>query len=402
VRYTYAELLAAAGRAARALRTRFEPGARIAVWANNIPEWVILEYGAALAGVTIVTVNPGLRHEELAHVLGKSRAEGIFLLTEYRGNRLADILAEVRSGLPALREAVLFSHWDDFCLSGTDTELPSVQADEAAQIQFTSGTTGSPKGAVLTHRGIVNNARMWADRFGLERGHVLLSPMPLFHTAGCVLSVLGALASPVITQTAPDDTAADRAETLGRPLPCIEVKIADPQSQVTLAIGKVGEICTRGYHVMSGYFDEPELSAAVIDADGWLHTGDLGSMEARGLCRIEGRLKDMIIRGGENIYPREIEQILCEHPQVADAAVVGVPDERWGEEVAAFIRLAVGKTVDQEELFGYCRERLAPYKTPVHWFFLDEFPLTASGKVQKHALRARVFGAPLAGSSTET
>jgi acyl-CoA synthetase (AMP-forming)/AMP-acid ligase II len=478
-RMTYAELLEQAERAARALLERFPAEARVAVWANNILEWVVLEYAAALAGMTIVTVNPALRRGELAHVLGHSRADGVFLLSEYRGNHMADTLREVRPELPALREAILFADWERFCGTAGDGALPDVIPDAPAQIQYTSGTTGSPKGAVLHHRGVVNNARLYARRFGLEPGHVLLSPMPLFHTAGCVMSVLGTLAgrgtlvlppafdpelcldliqseqvdsmiavptmllgilehprfaltdrtsvrrvlsggalvppelvrrveaefgasctivfaqteaSPVITQTAPGDEAEDRAETVGRPLPCADVKIADPQSHAPVGIGEIGEICTRGYHVMAEYLDEPEMTASAIDAEGWLHTGDLGSMDARGYCRIEGRLKDMIIRGGENIYPREIEQLLSARADVADAAVVGVPDETWGEQVAAFLRPAPGATLDEEELFRYCREHLAPHKTPRRWVFVDVFPLTASGKVQKHVLRDQLAG----------
>ncbi|MGH2824393.1 MAG: AMP-binding protein, partial [Thermoleophilaceae bacterium] len=431
---------------------------------------------AALAGVTVVTVNPALRAAELAHVLGQSRAEAIFLVPEYRGSSMVDTLEAVRPGLPELHDVILFSQWEDFLREARDTELPTVPSGDAAQIQYTSGTTGRPKGAVLHHRGVVNNARLYARRFELEPGHVLLSPMPLFHTAGCVMSVLGSLAgrgtlvlppafdpelclelieservdsvmgvptmliallehprfaptdvsgvrrlvsggavvppdlvhrverefvapcsivfaqteaSPAITQTSPHDDAADRSETLGRPLPCTEVKIADPVSHHPVPVGQIGEICTRGYHVMTGYFDEPELTAAAIDSDGWLHTGDLGSMDERGFCRIEGRLNDMIIRGGENIYPREIEQILFDRDDVADVSVVGVPDEKWGEEVAAFIRPTPGATPREDELFEYCRDRLAPHKTPVHWAFVEEFPLTASGKVQKYVLRDR-------------
>jgi acyl-CoA synthetase (AMP-forming)/AMP-acid ligase II len=207
--------------------------------------------------------------------------------------------------------------------------------------------------------------------------------------------------SPVITQTALDDSDEDRAATLGRPLAQTDVKIADVATGATVAPDVVGEICTRGYHVMTGYFDSPEATAAAIDADGWLHTGDLGSMDARGYCRIGGRLKDMIIRGGENIYPREIEQVLFEHEDVADVAVLGVPDATWGEQVAAFIRPAEGRTPDPDVLFAYCRERLAPFKAPRHWTIVDEFPLTPSGKVQKYVLRERFVAATAAEPATD-
>jgi acyl-CoA synthetase (AMP-forming)/AMP-acid ligase II len=476
-RWSYAELLAASERAARALLGRFAPGERVAVWANNIPEWVILELAAGLAGITIVTVNPALRPQELAYVLGQSQADGIFLVPAYQASPMPEMVQQVRGGLPTLREAVSFADWDAFCAEAApDRALPAVSPDAAAQIQYTSGTTGFPKGAVLHHRGIVNNARLYTARLGLGPGNVLLSAMPLFHTAGCVMSVLGAIvtrgtlilppyfdpglmleliaaerpqtllgvptmligvldhpgfattdissirqvltggavvppalvarveaafggplsivfgqteASPIITQTSPQDTAENRAHTLGRPLPQTEVKIIDPVSGQTVAPGADGEVCTRGYHVMTGYYRDPDKTAAAIDADGWLHTGDLASMDERGYCRIGGRLKDMIIRGGENIYPREIEQVLFEHPTVADVAVVGVPDPKWGEQVAAFVRPAPGQAPDPGELFAYCREHLAPHKTPRYWTVLEEFPLTPSGKIQKFVLQER-------------
>jgi acyl-CoA synthetase (AMP-forming)/AMP-acid ligase II len=208
---------------------------------------------------------------------------------------------------------------------------------------------------------------------------------------GAPLSIVFAQteASPVITQTAPGDAPEDRAATLGRPLPHTEVKIVDAASGATLACDVVGELCTRGYHVMTGYFDDPAATAAAIDADGWLHTGDLASMDDRGYCRIGGRLKDMIIRGGENIYPREIEDVLLAHPDVADVSIVGIPDAEMGETVAAFFRPVAGRTPDPDSLADFCRERLAPYKTPRIWQRVDEFPQTASGKIQKYVLRDR-------------
>ena len=476
-RWSYADLLDAAERAARALLGRFDTGERVAILANNIPEWVILEYAAALAGITIVTVNPALRAGELRHVLEQSRAAGVFLIPEYRGSLMYEVLADIRGDLPSLREAVSFPDWEDFLGGASSTQtLPEVSPDEPAQIQYTSGTTGTPKGAVLHHRGIVNNARFYSERFGMPVGGVQMSPMPLFHTAGCVMSVLGSLsrrstlvipplfdpglclelieseiadslmgvptmligllghprfpetdlssvervlsggatvppdlvrrveagfgapvsivfaqteASPVITQTSPEDPARERAETLGRPLPCTEVKVVEPVSGDIVPPGQTGEICTRGYHVMTGYFDDPESTAAAIERGGWLHTGDLASMDGHGYCRIEGRLKDMIVRGGENVYPREIEQILAAREDVADVAVLGVPDEEWGEQIAAFVRPATGHKPSEEELLAYCKVRLASHKTPRFWTFIEEFPLTASGKVKKFALRER-------------
>jgi len=474
-RWTYAELLDEAERAARALLGRFAPGDRVAVWANNIPEWVILELAAGLAGITLVTVNPALRAAELRHVLGHSRAAGVFLRREYRGNPMARTLGDIRADLPDLHTGVLFEDWAEFCAEGSPGRaLPEVDASAPAQIQYTSGTTGVPKGVVLHHRGITNNARLaYVRTFGLRPGEAQLNPMPLFHTAGCVLATLAAItglgthvlpphfepglmlelaesercvvlggvptmllamlehpalprtdlsslryvlsggasvppelvrrieqafgvpmcviyaqteASPGITITRLDDAPDDRAHTVGRPLPQTEVKIVDAAGGV-VPTGVTGELCTRGYHVMTGYLDAPDDTAAAIDTDGWLHTGDLASMDERGYCRIEGRLKDMIIRGGENIYPREIEQVLATHPAVAEAAVVGLPDPVWGERVAAFVRRNPGHTVAEKELFDHVRTHLAPHKTPRTWVFVDGFPLTGSGKIRKNALR---------------
>jgi acyl-CoA synthetase (AMP-forming)/AMP-acid ligase II len=478
-RWTYRELLEESEQAARALLGRFEPGERVAVWANNIPEWVLLELAAALAGITIVTVNPALRAGEVAHVLGQSGSTGVFLVPEYRGTSMRQLVEEVRPSLPALREVVSFADWEEFAASGAPArQLPEVRPLDPAQVQYTSGTTGMPKGAVLHHRGIVNNARLYTDRVGLPAGSVYVNPMPLFHTAGCVMAVLGVLvvrgtlvllpefepglmlalaeseraqcvggvptmliamlnhpamvtadvsrvqlllsggavvapalvkqaevafgaplcvtfgmteASPCITMTSPDDDPVERQETLGRPLARTEVKIVDPATGAIVAPGVTGEICTRGYHVMTGYLDNPEATAAAIDSEGWLHSGDLGSMDDRGYCRIGGRLKDMIIRGGENIYPAEIEQVLFEHEDVADVAVLGIPDEFWGEQVAAVIRPAEGRVPDPDALVAYCRARLAPFKTPRRWRFTDAFPLTGSGKVKKYVLREQLI-----------
>ena len=476
-RWSYAGLLADSERVARALLGRFSPGERVAVWAPNCPEWLLVQFGAALAGLTLVTVNPALRAREAQHVLGRSRAHGVVLAPAYRGASLADTLAEVRGGLPGLREVISLADWASFASSGSPAQrLPEVGPDDEAQIQYTSGTTGLPKGAVLRHRGITNSARCCAEILQGGPGDVWVNPMPLFHTAGCVLLTLGPVqglftqvvvpgfepglvlhlqesergtmfggvpamtwallghpgfpgtdlssvrvafaggttippalvrrveatlgvpfsivfgqteASPCITQTRLDDAPADRAETLGRAHPHVEVTLADPVSGEPVPPGEIGEILTRGYHVMKGYFDDPAATGEAIDAAGWLHTGDLGSADERGYYRIEGRLKEMIIRGGENIYPAEIEQVLYAHPGVADVAVVGVPDDHWGEQVAAFILPAAGQTVTGRELAGYCRARLAAHKVPRHWIVTDAFPLTTSGKVQKFVLRER-------------
>ena len=479
-RWTYAQLLAEAEQAARALTARFAPGERVAAWAPNLPEWVVLEYAAGLAGLVLVTVNPAYRPAELAYVLKQSGAAGIFLVPEFR-SPMAEFLEEVRPELPALREVVFFTEWEDFLRTApAQAVLPDVSAGDAVQIQYTSGTTGFPKGAELTHRGLTNNARFYAERIGLRPGEAYVNPMPLFHTAGCAMGVLGTAqslaahvpvlafdpalvlefleaerasvfggvptmmiamldhpdfgrrdlsslrvavsggspvpadlvrrvegslgvrfsivfgtteCSPLITQVKLDDSPDDRAETLGSPLPQTEVQVIEVMTGDPVPIGQPGELCARGYMVMRGYHDAPQATAAAIDAEGWYHTGDLASLDSRGYLRIEGRIKDMIIRGGENIYPREIEDALFAHPAIAEVAVIGLPDQQWGEVVAAFIRLAPGQpTPDPEELRAYCRDRLAPYKTPARWEFVDAFPLTPSGKIQKFKLRESLAG----------
>ena len=478
--WRYGELLADCERAALALRARFAPGDLVAVWAPNCPEWLLLEFAAGLAGLTLVTVNPAYQAGELAHVLAHSRARGIFLAGDHRGTSLPAVLDSVRGQLPGLREVVPLSEWDQFCASGDSGPLPKVDPASAAQVLYTSGTTGRPKGAVLTHCGLTNNARLTAAAIGMHAGDTTVQPMPLFHVAGCGLLTLGVTqtlgtqvlmpyfhpglaleltetyrsvltggvatmltallqhparahrdlsslryalsgGAPVppelarqfeaafgvplvitfaqtesscsITATRPADAAADRAETAGQPLPQTEVKVIDPATGRTLPCGTTGEICTRGYLVMQGYLHDPEATSAAIDPDGWLHTGDLGSLDERGYCRIQGRIKDMIIRGGENIYPHEVEAILMTHPAVAEAAVVGIPDPYWGEQVAAVIRSSGPEPPAAADLADLCRARLAAYKIPVRWLFTDTFPLTATGKIRKDLLRTQATAA---------
>lgn len=483
-RWTYEQLLSDAEICARALLGRFEPGERVAVWANNIPEWTLLQMGAALAGITLVTVDPALRDAELRHVLGQSRSSGVFLRQEYRRNPMAETLAAIGPDLPRLRETVLFENWTEFTASGSSTQpLPAVRPTDPAQIQYTSGTTGRPKGAVLSHNGLVNSARLSYSRLlRLAPGEPVLNAMPLFHTAGSVLATLAPIASvsthvlmpyfdpalylrlvaeersvvfggvptmllalldhpdfpdtdlssvrvglsggaavppdlvrrvetaigapmaiiyaqteasPGITMTDPyADSPQDRAETLGRPLPGIEVSILSPtDGRTVMPVGEAGEICTRGFHVMAGYFDDAGQTANAIDSDGWLHTGDLGTMDERGYCRIAGRLKEMIIRGGENIFPREIENALLAHPDIADIAVVGAPDEYWGEQPVAFVKPRPGANLEESELIAFGRQRLARHKVPRIWRFVDHFPTTGSGKIQKYLLREQASDA---------
>ena len=477
-RWTYADLLAKSERLARALVSRYRPGERICVWAPNIPEWVVLEYAAALAGLTLATANPAYRPRELQYVLEQSGSVGLFIVSEYRGNPMAQIAAEVAQKIPALREVVDLE--DPAALNaGYDptAPLPDVRPDDPVQVQYTSGTTGFPKGAVLHHRGLTNNARLGYSRLKVRPGETTLNFMPLFHTAGCSMCVLGSAqfgcrmvlaklfdpakmlkiieaeqvnvvmgvptmlvgmleaqaatprdlsslrvvssggsmvppelvrqvqsvftvafqtvygqteTSPLLTQHSQDDAQEDLLETVGQPIPQTEIAIRDPASGVVVPVGQVGEVCARTFSVMHEYNANPEATAAASDADGWLHTGDLGTMDSRGYVRITGRVKDMIIRGGENLFPAEIENVLLEHPDVAEAAVVGVPDPRWGEIVVCFVRLAPGALLDRAALVTHCRERISPQKTPAHWIEVQEWPLTGSGKIQKFVLRDRI------------
>jgi fatty-acyl-CoA synthase len=475
-KWTYAQLYWEARRTARALLTRFKPGERIAVWAHNIPEWVMLEFGAGMAGMVLVTVNPAFRAKEAEYVLKQSRSAGVFVVNGFRGNPMLETVHAVAPNCPELREIICFDDWNAFISAGDDEsiKLPIVSPDDPVMIQYTSGTTGFPKGALLRHRGLLNNGADTADRMGVDAGDVFVTTMPLFHTGGCVCCMLGSVSkaatqvlveafdpaivlemfgtyrgnamvavptmliamlehptfpttdlssvkvicsggstvpaplvkrfeeklgaqftivfgqtecSPVASQTRTFDSVEDKGGTIGLPLPNMETRIVDPITGKTVPVGTIGEFCTRGYHVMLGYFEMPEATAAAIDADGWLHTGDLCVMDSRGYCTVEGRLKDMIIRGGENIYPRELEELLFQHPKVSEVAVIGVPHERWGEEVAVFIRPTSGAVIDKEELTAYMRASLAPHKTPKHWFVVDAFPLTGSGKIQKFKLR---------------
>jgi fatty-acyl-CoA synthase len=483
-RWSYQQLLAEAEQCARWLLTRFSPGERITIWAPNIPEWIILQYGAALAGLIVVTANPALRAAELRYVLQQSRSAGLFHTTAFRGSDMSAIAREAATELPELRATFCFGDWPTTVRTHRGGgSLPAVRPGDAAQIQYTSGTTGFPKGALLHHRGLVNNARFMIDRTQLPDGGTLVSAMPLFHTAGCAMGVLGCAhhrasyvlcqlfdpvleltaaqdhwadlllgvptmliamlahpefdqfdlarlsgvlsggspvppelarqveqrfgvrfttvygqteLSPVVTQTSPDDLPEDKAATAGRPLPQVEVAVRDPVTGQTVAAGQPGEICARGYQAMLGYFEMPGRTAETIDPDGWVHTGDLGVLDDRGYLQVTGRLKDMIIRGGENIYATEIEQVLFTHPGVRDVAVLGLPDPTWGEIVTAvLVPTHPGQLPAAAELHDLCRAHLAPHKTPTRWFGVTELPLTGSGKIQKFRLREQIDRAEL-------
>ena len=478
--WSYAELLSDSEKLAIELSRVFKKGERIAVWAPNIPEWVLLEYASALAGLVLVTVNPAYRAAELEYVLKQSNAVALFLVPSFRGNPMREAAREVVAEIEAIRLVCEIQNFDAIFeqLAIDDPpkiELPTVDSSEPVQIQYTSGTTGFPKGALLHHRGITNNARFVLRRVGIGEGQVYLNPMPMFHCSGCVVATLGCAqvratmilpiifephkildiiaqervsamlsvptmlvsmietqrqcprdldslsivvsggsmvppelvrqveailgaktsilygqteTSPVVTQTRIDDDFVDTTETIGQPLPCTNVSIRNIVDNNIVPISVVGEICIRGYCNMLAYNENPKATSQTIDSSGWLHTGDIGCMDSRGYLKVTGRLKDMIIRGGENLFPVEIENRLLEHPQIMEAAVLGVSDKKWGEVVVAFMRVSF-EAPKVDELVIFCREKLSPQKTPKHWVFVDEWPLTGSGKIQKFALREK-------------
>lgn len=472
--WTYEQLLHDAERLALALASRHAEGARIAVYANNVPEWVLLELACGLAGVILVTVNPAYQKRELKFVLEQSRAEAIYYVQDFRGNPMQAIADAVCDDIPAIKHRVLLTDHEALFDGEREGEVRNPGPHDPVQIQYTSGTTGFPKGALLHHNGLVRNGIDTMTRGGVGSGGVFVHHMPLFHTTGCAILVLGGLgvgatmllapmfdpamiakvmerektkfvlgvptmlvalideiqktgrdvsstervmsggamvapelckkardvfgaaiqiiygqteSSPVITQAWHDDRLEDLTQTIGQPLPHAEVSIRNPMNNSLCAIGEQGEICCRGYLVMIGYNDNPEATAAAIDADGWLHTGDLGTMDARGYLKITGRVKEMIIRGGENLFPAEIENAMLEHECVAEAAVVGIPDEKWGEQVACFMRATSMDKPSPHELKSFIRERLSPQKTPAFWIWVEAWPLTGSGKIQKFRLR---------------
>ena len=474
-RWTFAQLLAESERLAAALLTRFHPGERITVWGPNVPEWVLLDYAAALSGIVLVTANPGLKAREIAYVLDQSGSAGLFLVGEHRGNPLAKIAQSVADDLPVLREITDMEDADAlFRIAGPTRPFPDIDPLDPVQIQYTSGTTGFPKGVVLHHMGLLNNSAHNFALIGQGAGDRMLLMLPLFHTGGCALNLLGAMqsgccsylfrlfhpqialqlidseaitamlgvptmiqaiseaheaaprplpalrlvgsggamvapelvrdatarfdcaftivygqteSSPLLTMTRTEDDPAMAWETVGRPMPHLELGIFDLKTGTVVPVGEPGEIRARGYALMLGYHENPEATAAAIDTDGWLHTGDIGTMDAQGFVRVTGRVKEMIIRGGENLFPAEIENVLLEHPDVAEVAVIGVPDPLWGEVVAAFIRPMPGRAMDKDRLIAHCRDQIAAQKTPAHWVEVGEWPLTGSGKIQKFELR---------------
>jgi len=473
-RWTYAELLSDAERLALALSTRFAPGERVVIWSPNSPEWVLMEYACALSGLVLVTANPAFQARELAYVLEQSDAVVLFIVEEFRGNPMGRIGAEVAANIPSVREVTDMESVELYTQGSRPPALPEVASGDAAMIQYTSGTTGFPKGAVLSHRGLVNNARFYAGRCGVTEATTWVNIMPMFHTSGCGMVTLGCLQAgcrmvlvslfdpdvvlnqleassadiilgvptmvvalldtqegrprdlaalklvscggsmvapelvrrvqnlmgagfstlygqtehcPVISQHHLSDSIDDICNTAGQPVAQTEVSIRSVDDNSAVAVGKDGEICARGPCVMLEYNDNPKATSETVDEGGWLHTGDLGRMDARGYVTVTGRVKEMIIRGGENHFPAEIENCLLEHAGVAEVAVVGLPDPKWGEVIGAFIR-GTGP-LDKAALHAHCRANMSPQKTPNVWVQVESFPLTGSGKIQKFVLRDR-------------
>lgn len=491
-RWTYAELGSAVERLACGLLARgVLKGDRVGVWALNCAEWVLFQYASARVGAILVNINPAYRAHELAYVLKQS---GTALLVASQGHRDTDyraLVEEVRGDCPALHETVYIGDesWEALVAAGASVPLAELEAREAelscddpVNLQYTSGTTGFPKGATLSHHNILNNGYWVGETVGYTEADRVCLPVPFYHCFGMVMGNLGATShgacivipgpsfearatleavvqerctslygvptmfiaelnlpdfasydlsslrtgimagspcpaevmkrvvaemhmaqvsicygmtetAPVSLQTRREDDLERRTGTVGRALPHIEVKVVDPVGGVTVPRGATGELCTRGYSVMLGYWDEPERTAEAVDAGRWMHTGDLALMREDGYVEIVGRIKDMIIRGGENIYPREIEEFLYTHPAVSDVQVVGIPDARYGETVLACVIPRDPEAAPTlEELRAFCHERLAHYKVPSALRILDSFPMTVSGKVRKIELRER-YGA---------
>lgn len=474
--WTYRQLLDDADNCARRLLARHPVGSRIGVWAANSPEWIVLQHAVALAGMQLVTINPAYTYPELAYVLRDSGCVAVFHGGEHRGTDLGSVSERALADIETLRATDDLAAWVGALDDGAaDLELPAVDENDVAVVQYTSGTTGAPKGVLISHHAMVNSANLVARRAGPEDGCVYVNPMPAFHIGGCGTVTLGTISSvgtqvvmpafdpgrvleliekhratallavPTMqiailehpdlpdrdtsslrviltggstasadlvnrvkstfgckfsitfgqtetggpsTQTDPDGSVSEQVETIGRALPHTEVKIVDPTTGEIVPVGEQGEICSRGPTTMIGYLHRPDDHS--LRDDGWLHYGDLGTLDADGYLRIVGRLKDMIIRGGENISPREIEEVLCSHPDVLDAAVVGVADSRWGEQVAAFVRVVPDTPTDEGTLVEFVSSRLARHKVPRIWRIVGAFPLTPSGKVQKFKLRAEL------------
>ncbi|MCW2856570.1 MAG: long-chain fatty acid--CoA ligase [Marmoricola sp.] len=481
VRLTWAELQTEAQHVATAIAAVANPGEFVALWAPNVVEWPVIQHGAAMAGVVLVALNPVLRETELRYALEHSGARVLIHADRSRDYDLAEVVDAVRPDFPGLR-TISLSERSSWCADVVDRAVIDAAPTDPylpVMLQYTSGTTGSPKGVLLRHRSVVNVAKLTMEFVGVETGAVTVNPLPMFHTAACVMGTLGPLwlggteilieqfapepvldvlrreqpdvlfnvpailgalleaqrgstetapriarviggaatlpasmitavedvfgaqvtnlfgqteLSPVLTATRGSDSREDQLGTVGHPLPQVDVKIVDPAGGV-VPLGEPGEICARGYQQLIEYLGDPVATAGAVDADGFVRTGDEGSMDARGYVTLTGRLKDLIIRGGENIAPAQIESCLLGHPAVLEATVVGLPDDAMGEIVAAVVRVRGDEPVDlREQLVSYATERLSPHKVPARWFVASELPVTPTGKVQKFAVVDQIDG----------
>lgn len=495
LRYTYAELNTEVDLIARGLMARgIEKGDRVGVWSPNCAQWIVTQLATAKIGAILVNVNPAYRVHELAYALNQSGMRVLVSATSFKTSDYAAMIAEVRPQVPSLSDVVFLdgTDWDrlraDSAAVGADalaTRQATLANTDPINIQYTSGTTGFPKGATLSHRNILNNGYFTTEGINLRAGERLCVPVPFYHCFGMVMGVLGCMAhgaavvipapgfdpaatldaieaeqcagvygvptmfiamqhhpsfagrdlsslrtgimagsvcpvevmkhcvsdmhmaevaiaygmtetSPVSCQTLIDDDLDRRTATIGRAHPHLEVKVINPETGETVERGEPGEFCTRGYSVMLGYWDNDEKTREAIDSEGWMHTGDLAVMRSDGYCAIVGRIKDMVIRGGENVYPREIEEFLYTHPDIEDAQVIGVPDARYGEEICAWLRMRPGAApLDAAAIREFTADRLAHFKIPRYVHIVDEFPMTITGKVRKVDMRAesiRIFG----------
>src|SRR5258708_6337094 len=434
-RSTYSELVAQCEVVARGLMARgVKPGDRVGIWSPNRFEWVVVQYATAAMGAILVNINPAYRTSELEYALNQSGISFLILAAAFRQADYKAMLAEVKGKCPGLREAlVLEDGWEALKRDAGQTSEAalqeveaSLQFDDPINIQYTSGTTGFPKGATLTHHNILNNGFFIGETLKYSEHDRVCIPVPFYHCFGMVLGNLACTthgATMVIPAEAYDPLAVmetvqkERCTSLygvptmfigelehprfkdfdfsslrtgimaGSPCPVVEIKIIDPATGAVVPRGVSGELCSRGYIVMLGYWNNEQATRAAIDTARWMHTGDLATMDELGYVNIVGRIKDMIIRGGENIYPREVEEFLYGHPAVADVQVIGIPSEKYGEEVMAWVKLREGGSATGDELAAWCKGKIASYKIPRHWKFVDSFPMTVTGKVHKFKIR---------------
>ncbi|MEZ4955143.1 MAG: AMP-binding protein [Saprospiraceae bacterium] len=505
IRYTYREFNEKVNECARALLAiGIQKGDRVGVWAPNCAEWTIVQFATSKIGAIQVNINPSYRLHELRYALNQSGCSAIVTATAFKSSHYVDMLYELcpelnhcqpgqleSAEVPALKTVVRLHSdaspgmyvWEGllaFAKQKTLADLKNVQqklsADEPINIQYTSGTTGFPKGATLSHHNILNNGYLVAEIMRFTDQDRLVIPVPLYHCFGMVMGNLGCVShgatiiyandgfdpdlvlqaveeekatalygvptmfiaelespnfkkynlsslrtgimagascpvgvmkkvntlmnmaeveiaygmtetSPVSTQTRHDAPLEKRVGTVGRVMPHTEIKIIDPETGLTVPIGEKGELCTRGYCVMLGYWNDREKTKAAIDDARWMHTGDLATMDEEGYINIVGRIKDMVIRGGENVYPKEIEEFLFGHPKISDVQVIGVPDQKYGEEIMAWIKLKEGETATEEDIKAYCKGKIAHYKIPRYIKFTDSFPMTVTGKIRKVEMR---------------